>query len=100
VLVIVYDCTDRPDLGYRSPTMRIVGQDGTLMLQGVLPSSDGRQLAERIAAGLGVPCEWIGPPAKKPDTAQDAQADLRRKSNEASAAVPGDSRAGFLFAME
>jgi hypothetical protein len=59
--VIVYDCTDRPDLGYKSPTLRIIEDDGTMVLQGIVLSKNGRALAEKIAAGLGVSCEWIGP---------------------------------------
>jgi hypothetical protein len=64
--VVVFDCTDRPDLGYKSPTLRVIEDDGSLVLQGVILSADGRHLAEKIAAGLGVACEWIGAPAAKP----------------------------------
>jgi hypothetical protein len=62
--VLVYDCSDRPDLGYKSPTLRVIDDDGTMVLQGIILSANGRNLAEKIAAGLGVPCEWVGPPAK------------------------------------
>lgn len=97
--VIVYDCTDRPELGYKSPTLRIFDDEGRMVLQGVILAGDGRHVGEKIAAGLGVPCEWIGPTAvagvvkdDSPAVAEQAAAAIAERQD-----VPLRLKDGWLF---
>lgn len=59
--VILYDNTNRKDLGYHSPTLRILDADGSMALQGQLLAKDALGLAKRLAAGLQVDLEYVGP---------------------------------------
>jgi hypothetical protein len=58
---VLYDCTDHPDMRYRNSTLRVLDERGVVLLQGQVYGA-GRGLCERIAAGLGVELQYVGPP--------------------------------------
>ena len=62
---ILYDCSDHPDARYRSKTLRLFDATGRMVLQGLILTGNGRELAERIAAGLGADFQFVGPPEGK-----------------------------------
>lgn len=59
---ILYDCSDHPNAQYRGVTLRLVDDDGRMVLQGQVLTNDGRDLAQRIATGLGAELTFVGPP--------------------------------------
>lgn len=59
---ILYDCRDHPAAQYRGVTLRLIDDDGHMVLQGQVLTNDGRDLAQRIAAGLGAELTFVGPP--------------------------------------
>jgi hypothetical protein len=63
---ILYDCSDHLDPRYRGVTLRLMDDDGRTVMQGQVLTNDGRDLAQRIAAGLGAELTYVGPANSTP----------------------------------
>lgn len=98
--VIIFDNTDRPDLGYRSPTLRILDDQSAIVLQGQVLADDVLEVGRKLAAGCGVELEYHGP-------AKTARAEVAAAPSSPLATVdppakyrvqgPNEVPAGFLF---
>jgi hypothetical protein len=69
VQVICYDNTDRPDLGYRAPILRVYADSGEMLLQGQVLASVPRDFCLQLAAGLDADMQYLGPRVAVPRVA-------------------------------
>lgn len=96
---ILYDCSDHPNAQYRGVTLRLIDDAGRMVLQGQVLTNDGRDLAQRIAAGLGAELIFVGPP-KSPVSAPVDRAEFPMIIVAKSVVVHGpadEPDAGWLF---
>jgi hypothetical protein len=57
---ILYDCSDHPNPRYRGCTFRILDDVGGIMLQAQVYIA-ARKTCEKIASGLGLELQYVGP---------------------------------------
>lgn len=67
--LICYDNTDRPDLGYRAPILRVYADSGEMLLQGQVLASFPRDFCQQLAAGLEADMQYLGPSVAVPRVA-------------------------------